>query len=84
MSALGQKRKVGLMSALPPKADIAERDRGTKRDVCFWHKSESCGGNCSSNQFARRDRPPALTLVTLSRGGSSDEFSARSRSGTFF
>jgi hypothetical protein len=33
MSALGQKqtlRLVRLMSALPPKADIAERDRGVR------------------------------------------------------
>ena len=39
MSALGQKRtlrSVRLMSALPPKADIAERHR----DVCFVPKAD--------------------------------------------
>jgi hypothetical protein len=41
MSALGQKRtfqQVPVMSALPPKADITERDR----DVGFVPKADSC------------------------------------------
>ena len=38
MSALGQKRTLGqlrAMSALPPKADIGERDRQERRTVRF-------------------------------------------------
>src|SRR5215831_11775426 len=39
MSALGQKQTSGhleSMSALPPKADVAERDR----HIPFWHKAD--------------------------------------------
>jgi hypothetical protein len=71
MSALGHKRtlqRVRLMSALPPKADIAEQDR----DVRFVPKADiqglqfarpRRGGRCSQSAACRTAEGPVLTEI---------------------
>jgi len=74
MSALGQKRtldNVAPMSALPPKADIAERDH----NVCFVpiadkvrrnkRRRYSITSSQSSKNDSRGDRPSALAVFRL-------------------